>query len=177
MLEEFDISNLVLNHNSIDAWYKENYQKLADKYCNGDPALVRKTVPDKASWLSEFHRGMACLIISGFEDIKKYSILPSVYTDIVKAFSNTHSRNAISKAEKSRRSSKHHHAIQYCKDNAGQHIKVKDFAEKVGWSYPTANKFVQDRLDLFSKVSRGLYLMRNPDVERAVEKNAAKNKA
>lgn len=176
MLEEFDVSNLVLNHSAIDLWYKDNYQKLADKYCQGDISLVRKTVPDKASWLSEFHRAMACLIISGFDDIKKYSILPSVYKDIVTAFSGTYAKNIVSKAEKSRRSSKQQHAVQYCKENAGKQIKVKQFAEAVQWSYPTANKFVQDRLDLFTKVSRGIYLMRNPDVERAIEKNAAKNK-
>lgn len=176
MLEEFDVLNLTLNHNSIDAWYKDNYQKLADKYCQGDLSLVRKNVPDKLSWLHEFHRGMACLIISGFEDIKKYSILPSVYKDIVTAFSDTYAKNMVSKAEKSRRASKHQRAVQYCKDNAGKQIKVKQFAEIVEWSYPTANKFIQNRLDLFTKVSRGIYLMRNPDIERAVDKNAAKNK-
>lgn len=176
MIEEFDFSNLTLNNESINYWYKDSYQKLADKYSNGDTALVRYSVPDKISWLAEFYRGMSCLMIAGgFNDeIKKYSILPSVYQDLVTVFRNK--TVTVTRAEKSRRKSKHQQAVDWCKQHAGETIKVKDFAEQVGWSYPTANKFVQDRLDLFTKVSRGLYLMRNPDVERASEKNAAKNK-
>jgi len=38
------------------------------------------------------------------------------------------------------------------------------------WSYPTANKFIQNRPDLFNPSKKGIYILRNPDVERKNDK-------
>ena len=76
---------------------------------------------------------------------------------------------------KSKRQDKYEEVTQWCKDNAGKKVKVKDVSDLVQWSYPTANTFVQSRPDLFSKFSHGVYLLKNPDEERMKEKKSSKN--
>ena len=175
MFPEMD-RKIILNNQWINSWYKEQYQKLADIYCNGELSMVRKNIPDESNYLAEYYRALNCIIISGFDDLSKYAILDSVLKDVIHDLKSTGATVELPDREReSNRKQKYNQVVSWCKENAGKEVKVKDVADLVEWSYPTANNFVQDRLDLFTRVSRGVYILRNPDQERAKEKNAAKN--
>jgi predicted XRE-type DNA-binding protein len=55
----------------------------------------------------------------------------------------------------------------WAKDHIGQTINGgKQIAEDLGISYPTANNFIQSRRDIFSKIKKGEYLVKDADAER-----------
>lgn len=171
------VKQVQLHSNAINEWYKSEYQKLADIHCDGNLALVRLNAKDQLAYVAEYARALHCLSISGLEDIEKYSILPSVLKDVLENNSLTKNSSVFTdrSAKKSKRREKYNIVINHCKQNAGQQIKIQEVADLAEWSYATANNFVQSRIDLFTKHSRGLYTMRNPDEERSKEKNAKKN--
>ena len=166
-----------LHSTAIDEWYKSEYQKLADIHCDGQLSLVAIYAKEEVAYIGEYARALYCIAVSGLEDLRKYSILPHVLKDVL--INNSFDKNSKiiteRSAKKSKRKKKHEIVISYCKQNAGQQVKIQQIAELAEWSYATANNFVQARIDLFSKHSRGLYTMKNPDLERAKEKNAKKN--
>jgi hypothetical protein len=167
-----------LHTSDISQWYKNEYQKLADIHCNGEKSLVRLYAQDQLAYIAEYARALYCLATSGLEDISKYGIVTSVLNDVLQNNALTKNSKIVTErsSKKSDRKQKYDIVINYCKENAGNNIKIQEVADLVDWSYPTANNFVQSRVDLFVKHSRGLYNMRNPDLERAEQKNAKKNK-
>lgn len=72
--------------------------------------------------------------------------------------------------KKPRIKEKYSEIIGWCKENHLTQASVKQIAEVGGVSYPTALKFINDRPDLFYKIKRGLYEVRNPQVVRQEEK-------
>jgi hypothetical protein len=166
-----------LHASDISQWYKNEYQKLADIHCNGDKSLVRIYAKDQLAYIAEYARALYCLATSGLEDISKYGILTSVLNDVLQNNALTKNSKIATErsSKKSDRKKKYDVVVAHCKENAGKQIKVQELARLVEWSYPTANNFIQSRVDLFVKHSRGLYTMRNPDLERAEEKSAKKN--
>jgi hypothetical protein len=56
---------------------------------------------------------------------------------------------------------------QWAKENIGKTIKGgQQIADALEISYATANKFVQNRRDIFAKVKKGEYLVKDPVAER-----------
>jgi len=177
-----------LNDNSLTDWYKKEYQHMSDLYCDGDVFRLSQ-VKDKSYYLSEYMRALYVVQSHGFTELSKYSIAPHVARDILLNYNKISKdklsdpdfkvSSALASKEKSgKRQDKYNQVTQWCKDNAGKKVKVKDVADLVGWSYPTANNFVQSRVDLFVKFSRGIYTLRNPDNDRAKDKQigVTKNK-
>ena len=168
----------------VNKWFKEEYQHLADTLCNGDKFAVTNLAKDEQLYLSEYLRALYVLQLTGtFAELPKYSISYDVYKDILinykqidlPASSEEDIVLNLKPKFKSKRQDKYEEVIQWCKDNAGKKVKVKDVSDLVEWSYPTANTFVQSRPDLFSKFSHGVYLLKNPDEERMKEKKSLKN--
>jgi hypothetical protein len=171
-----------LDDNSIDQWFKVEYQHAADLYCNGDMFQLSSQAKEKSSYLSEYLRAIYVLKLHGFSDISRYSILPNVLKDLLFNYGKI-SKEVISNpdvtvsqilnpnSKSTNRKEKYHQVTKWCKENAGKKIKVQDVAKLVDWSYPTANNFVQSRVDLFVKFSRGVYTLRNPDQDRQKDKN------
>ena len=53
---------------------------------------------------------------------------------------------------------------------AGKTVSLNDLADETGLTYAQVSKIAKDRPDLMTKVKKGSYLLRNPDVERKAEK-------
>jgi hypothetical protein len=168
----------------VNKWFKEEYQHLADTLCDGDKFAVTKLAKNEQLYLSEYLRALYVLQATGsFAELPKYSISYDVYKDILINYKQIDLPNSseeevvlnLKPKFKSKRQDKYEEVTQWCKDNAGKKVKVKDVSDLVEWSYPTANTFVQSRPDLFSKFSHGVYLLKNPDEERIKEKNKIKN--
>lgn len=71
---------------------------------------------------------------------------------------------------KSKRADKYAAIYAWCDQNAGAVTTVYEIAEIGQVSYSTANNLIKDRVDLFHKVKKGEYIVRNPKAERAAEK-------
>lgn len=69
-----------------------------------------------------------------------------------------------------RRADKYAKLIDWCKTNHLVQATANEIADVGGLSYPTALKFIGDRPDLFYKIKRGLYEIRNPEIIRQQEK-------
>lgn len=72
--------------------------------------------------------------------------------------------------KKPRIKEKYSEIIEWCKENHLAQTTVKKISDVGSVSYPTALKFMNDRPDLFYKIKRGLYEVRNPQVVRQEEK-------
>lgn len=72
--------------------------------------------------------------------------------------------------KKVKRSDKHKAILDWCAENVGEVVSPNTIAEIGGVSYATANELIKSRVDLFGKVKRGQYVVRNPELERALEK-------
>jgi predicted phage-related endonuclease len=71
---------------------------------------------------------------------------------------------------KVKRADKYQAINAWCADNPGKTTTVAEVAEVGGFSLSTANQLIKDRIDLFRRLKRGEYLIRNPAAERAEEK-------
>jgi hypothetical protein len=54
--------------------------------------------------------------------------------------------------------------------NAGTEVTIEDVCDRLGISVGHARRFVTDRPHLFSKARRGVWIARDPEIDRAVDK-------
>jgi hypothetical protein len=91
-----------------------------------------------------------------------YGVYPSVIEEL------TGARPDVER--KVKRSDKYQAITAWCTDNPGKTTTVAEVADVGGFSLSTANQLIKDRIDLFKRLKRGEYLIRNPAAERAEEK-------
>ena len=60
--------------------------------------------------------------------------------------------------------------IMFCRENIYESVTVNDLTEACGLSIPTLRKFIADRPDIFRKIQRGLWEIRDPESDRALAK-------
>lgn len=72
--------------------------------------------------------------------------------------------------KKQKRIDKYDTIKQWCLENHLVQVNVNQIAEIGEFSYVTALKFINDRPDLFYKIKRGLYEVRNPNIVKEEEK-------
>jgi hypothetical protein len=70
-------------------------------------------------------------------------------------------------ARKRNRKQKREAAEKWCAENVGTTVTPALLAEIAEFSEATARTFIADRPDLFTRVKRGFYLVRDPEAERA----------
>jgi hypothetical protein len=58
----------------------------------------------------------------------------------------------------------------WCKSNVGQEANAYMLGEICGFSAITVRKYMDDRPDLFNKIRRGVWNVRDPQTERARDK-------
>lgn len=145
--------------------YKQAYEHLLQEYGN-----ATKVPSDKQQYISEVLR--AKYILARFPDeepvqlLSKYLVVPSVASQLTGfQFSGPPPKKSGSK-----RQHKHQSIISWCKENVGKETTVYEVAEVGEVSYPTANNFIKNRPDLFTKMKKGSYIVRDPETERALEK-------
>lgn len=147
---------------TINEQYKKSFAELAAKY--GSPFRIPRS---EVSHIAEVMRGQHVLAIHPEDDpvaaLRRYQVSASVIRELT-------GRDSVFVAPRAKRQSKYDAVIEWCKQNAGEEVGLQEVADAGGFSYATASKFTRDRLDLFTKVRRGVYLLRNPDVERREDK-------
>jgi len=62
-----------------------------------------------------------------------------------------------------KRNDKYQQIVDWCKANHLYQTTAEQIAEIGGISYQTALKFIKDRPDLFYRIKKGLYEVRNPE--------------
>lgn len=60
--------------------------------------------------------------------------------------------------------------LDWCKRNVFEEVTVDSLAELSGLSAPTVRKFIGDRLDVFRKLRRGVWEVRDAKADRAADK-------
>ncbi len=83
-------------------------------------------------------------------------IPPDVLGDIIRAGG----------APPTKRDNKYKQMIDWCYANAGEEISAYSLAEMFNMTPPTTRKFINDRIDLFRKVRRGFWVIRDVQKER-----------
>jgi hypothetical protein len=93
----------------------------------------------------------------------KYSISAEMFKKLV--------GESVSESQKrQKRTDKYETVKQWCLENHLVQVDVNTIAEIGDFSYPTALKFINDRPDLFYKIKRGVYEVRNPNIVKQEEK-------
>lgn len=121
---------------------------------------------EKISVINEKLRALYVLqTTAGTMSPQKAMSLYMVRTDVANEILPLYSVEA-EEAPRVRRSDRNQAMLDWCAQNVGVEIATKDFAELHGISYPTALKFITDRPDVFWKVGRGTYEVRDPKADR-----------
>lgn len=121
--------------------------------------------PENASLYSEICRAKFCLYSNPGESpgkvLKNYMIQNQVVEMLV--------GEVPAHEPKKKRADKYDELVAWCKENHLLQVSAEDVAEKGEMSYPTALKFIKDRPDLFYKIKKGLYEVRNPEIVKQEE--------
>ena len=67
--------------------------------------------------------------------------------------------------------------IKWAADNVGKKIDLTEMMDVTGVAYSMAKKIVEDRPDVFWKIKRGQFEIRDPKADREADKKAAEEKA
>lgn len=76
----------------------------------------------------------------------------------------------VPEGNREKRGAKQKVVTAWVKDHAGEQIGAKDLAEAVSWNYQGALKFMKENVGMFIPIKRGLFEVRDPDMERALSK-------
>jgi hypothetical protein len=144
---------------TIDNDYKQAIRDLIDLH--GDISRVPR---DERDLVAERHRARVIMAMNDGADVAKtlrfYNVVNSVIAEFV-------SEEAVMAERKVKRGDKYQAIIDWCHDHPYEQVTANQVGEIGSVSYPTALKFINDRVDLFKKVKRGVYEVRNVKEERA----------
>jgi len=149
-------------YRNADQEYKQSFQALLNQY-----GTATNIPTEKIQQISEINR--AKCILGRYPDeeevtvLRKFSVGQNVITLVT-------GKEVAQPSPKAKRTDKYAHIADWCKENVGTETTIYDIAEAGKVSYPTANNFVKTRPDLFTKVKKGSYIIRDPEAERALEK-------
>lgn len=149
-------------YKEADQEYKEGFLKLINQY-----GTATDIPTDKIQQIAEINRAKCILGRYPDEDevtlLRKFSVGQNIITLVT-------GKEISEPTPKAKRADKYAQIIDWCKENVGTETSIYQIAEAGNISYPTANNFVKTRPDLFTKVKKGLYVVRDPQTERALEK-------
>lgn len=148
--------------NQLDKTYKEEFASLIEEYGNAT------AIPPEETYLAgEKLRAGYCIItqpnLSIKEAFRHYSVDKRVwhfYTDEV----------PTEPTKKVKRTDKYQSIIDWTKEHLFEQITPEIIMEVGDISYPTALKLINDRVDIFRKIKRGLYELRDPIADRNAQK-------
>ena len=146
--------------------FKDKYNELIAAH-EGNPSLV------PASDVFEIHERLRARMVI---DKAKRDSLPVVKTlrdhgvdnRIIADVWDGQEEIAVAKNKSGKKAKED--AITKIKEMAGKTVSLNELADETGLTYAQVSKIAKDRPDLMTKVKKGSYLLRNPDVERKAEK-------
>ena len=142
-----------LTTESINDEFKASMAKLAEQY--GNYFNIPST---ESAFVSEVARAKHACLAGGSTTLdptimQQYSIMRRVIEHLCGGIPEI--ERQVKYADRRRRME------EWCADNIDAIVTPNDIAEVGEVSYATAIKFINDRIDLFRKVERGKYLVRN----------------
>lgn len=142
--------------------YDEEWAQAESEY--GDQFKVPKAVRDR---LCERNRARLCAATnpgwSSKEIVSYYAIDWRVAEEIFGVVDSVE--------KKAKRSDKYGSVFSWCAENVLAQVTPAQICEIGEISYPTALKLISDRPDLFRRLKRGLYEVRDPAADRVASKN------
>jgi len=143
---------------------KEDWAKASKQY--GSVFSIPKDVKER---IAERDRARMCAITNPSLSVKE---LVSYYSIDAKVAADIFGFVQVEPDKKVRRSDKYGTIYSWCQENVFAQVTAAEIAELGEISYPTALKLIADRPDLFRKIKRGLYEVRDPKADREAEKNS-----
>lgn len=144
-----------------ESTYKHNYATLIMQY--GGATYI----PKDAVWaLQEQLR--AHYILTANPDgnaattLRQYGVPIGIIEKVLGEAPTEHQR-------RQKRSDKYQTIIDWCLEHPLEQTSAEALAQIGDVSYPTALKFINDRIDLFRKIKRGVYEVRDVKTERMVK--------
>jgi len=116
----------------------------------------------RALWVMQSAEGK----MSAAKAMSLYMVRPDIAKEILAEFDKLDDGDNNQKKRRDKYS-----AIQeWCVENVGVQVGAKQLAEIGEISYPTALKYISDHPDVFWKVVRGVYEVRDPAADRKKDK-------
>lgn len=141
---------------------KEDWDEASKKH--GDIFSIPKQV---GQTISERDRARMCAVTNPSWSVKE---LISYYSIDARIAADIFGVAQVEPDKKVRRSDKYGTIYAWCQENVFAQVSAAEIAELGEISYPTALKLIGDRPDLFRKIKRGLYEVRDPKADREAEK-------
>ena len=89
------------------------------------------------------------------------SVRRAVPYSVIEAMLNSVGKTAV------KRSEKYQSIVDWTQEHLYEEVTPQTIMDIGGISYPTALKFISDRPDIFRKIKRGVYELRDPQADRA----------
>lgn len=146
-----------------EAEYKANVSKLAEKY-----GTYLKAPSDERFEISERLRAAYCLHANPdmpeVQVFKAYSVDRRVWQHFVSDAGEVETKRKMSRADKVKA------VIAWASENVGKEVTLQTLIEEGDIAYSMAKKITEDRPDIFRKVKRGLFEIRDPHADRQAER-------
>jgi len=153
-----------MNNSQINREYQENVDRLIKLY--GEMAMWTSAPRDEVDFINELYRARFVLLVNPDDPAAlRKNAVPQKIIDFLGVKEED--------SRKERRSDKYAKILDWCEDHRYHQTTAEQIAEIGEISYPTALKFMKSRPDLFHQVKRGLYEVKDPDLERMSAKESA----
>lgn len=135
-------------------------------------SLVGEERSQRLNWAQEKQRALWVLQatdgkMSAAKAMSLYMIRQDIAKEILAEFDTGQNGEPAARPRKEKYSTLN----SWCRENVGAQITTKELAELGEISYPTALKYIADRPDVFWKVARGTYEVRDPAADRKKDKS------
>ena len=146
--------------------YRKDINQLIEEYGNAS------SIPaDGSRFASEKLRAAYCIHtnpdIPVPQVFKTYSIDSQVWSYFVDNVDEIKQERKMSRADKQAK------VIAWAAANVGEKIELTKLMEIGDIAYSMAKKITEDRPDIFRKIKRGQFELRDPDADRKADKEAA----
>ena len=146
------------------------YGELEKKY-----GTVLRAPYEERSLVSERLRAAHCIAINPDVPIRQtlrhYAVDQRVWPHFLNDADEAVEGKKLSRAEKQSL------ALQWASSNVGKQVSLDDLIKECDVSYSMAKKLTEDRLDVFRKVKRGLFEIRDPKADREADKAVSKSES
>ena len=150
---------------AAEAKYDKELDLLFEKH--GDASSVP---PDEWRIVSERLRAVYCISANPDTPVhsvfKTYSIDSRVWPEFIDDLSVMAPERRVTRSEKINT------LLKWASENVGEQVNLENLMEIGGIAYSMAKKIVEDRPDVFRKVKRGLFEIRDPEADRRADKSA-----
>jgi len=150
---------------AAEAKYDKELEVLFEKY--GDASSVPG---DDWRIVSERLRAVYCISANPDTPVhsvfKTYSIDSRVWPEFIDDLSVMAPERRVTRSEKIGT------LLKWASENVGEQVNLEKLMEIGGVAYSMAKKITEDRPDVFRKVKRGFFEIRDPEADRRADKSA-----